>query len=346
MEVVEWLLEGDPSIRWQVMRDLTDASAEEVARERARVASEGWGARLLEAQREDGHWDVEPEFDPESPAGKWWNTLQPGQKGTLMPAGTSTTWTLALLRTFGVDPESEAAQRAAARVNEHCLWEHEGQRYFDGEVEPCINGRTVALGAYFGQNVAPIVARLLDEQMEDGGWNCEQENGSTRGSFHTTIDVLEGLLEFEGAARRGASAQAVSGDLVERLEAARLKGQEYLLERNLMRSLSTGKPIELDRKTEARATWSEFSFPTFWHYDVLRGLDYLRAAAARPEKRVADAIALVESKRDETGRWLAEHRHPGRRHFPLDDGEGKPSRWNTLRALRVLRWYELGGADG
>lgn len=358
MEVVEWLLEADPSIRWQAMRDLTDAPAAEVARERARVATEGWGARLLETQREDGHWDVEPEFDPESPAGQWWNTLQPGQQGTLMPAGTSTTWTLALLRDFGVDPESEAAQRAAARVAEHCLWEHDGQRYFDGEVEPCINGRTVALGAYFGHNVTPIVTRLLDEQMEDGGWNCEQENGSTRSSFHTTIDVLEGLLEFERAAKRGAGGRGASqngaadqevsgpGDLIERVEAARLKGQEYLLERKLMRSLSTGKPIEHDRKTEARATWSEFSFPTFWHYDILRALDYLRAAAARPEQRMADAIALVTAKRDATGRWLAEHQHPGRRHFPLDDGEGKPSRWNTLRALRVLRWYELGGADG
>ncbi|WP_034271474.1 hypothetical protein [Actinospica robiniae] len=340
MEVVEWLLAGDPSVRWQAVRDLTDAPGEQIARERARVAGEGWGAHLLEAQREDGHWEVtSPEFDPESPAAKWWDALQPGQKGTLMPAGTSTTWSLALLRAFGVDPEDEAVRRAVARVAEHCLWEHDGQRYFDGEVEPCINGRAVALGAYFGQSVAPIVRRLLGEQMEDGGWNCEQENGSTRGSFHTTIDVLEGLLEFETAARAGWGGQAADADLIEQVEWARLKGQEYLLERRLMNSRSTGKPIEQDRKTEARATWTQFSFPTYWHYDVLRALDYLRAADARPEERMADAIDLVESKRDQSGRWPAEHRHPGRLHFPLDDGEGEPSRWNTLRALRVLRWY-------
>lgn len=341
MEVVTWLLAGDPSIRWQAERDLTDAPPEQVARERARVAAEGWGAQLLESQRPDGHWEVEPpEFEPESAAAKWWHSLQPGQKGTLMPVGTSTTWSLALLRAFGIDPEDEAVRRAVARVDEHCLWEHDAQRYFDGEVEPCINGRTVALGAYFGRNVAPIVERLLAEQMEDGGWNCEQENGSTRGSFHTTIDVLEGLLEFELAAKSGRGGQAASTGLVERVEAARLKGQEYLLERRLLRSLSTGKPIEHDRKTEARATWTEFSFPTYWHYDVLRALDYLRAADARPEERMAEAIALVESKCDDSGRWPAEHPHPGRLPFPLDDGEGKPSRWNTLRALRVLRWYK------
>src|SRR5207302_2805077 len=159
-------------------------------------------------------------------------------------------------------------------------------------VEPCINGRTVALGAYFGQDVEPIVGRLLGEQMSDGGWNCEQENGSTRGSFHTTIDVLEGLLEFESAA--GAVPEAT---------AARLRGEEYLLERRMRRSLSTGQVIDLDRKTEARAAWNQFSFPTYWHYDVLRGLDYLRAAGVTPDERVAEAIDLVESKRDVDGRW-------------------------------------------
>ncbi|MBR7833865.1 hypothetical protein KDL01_11345 [Actinospica durhamensis] len=336
MDVIEWLIEGDAAVRWQALRDLADAPADQVAAERGRVAHEGWGARLLESQREDGHWDVEPPAFESDAAVKWWGTLQPGQRGTLMPTGTSTTWTLALLKAFGADPADASVRRAVDRVREHCLWEHDAQPYFEGEVEPCINGRTVALGAYFGQDVEPIVARLLTEQMQDGGWNCEQENGSTRGSFHTTVDVLEGLLEFERAAEAAGQDTAI----LAQAGAARLRGQEYLLERRLTRSLSTGEPIEHDRKTEARSRWSEFSFPTFWHYDVLRGLDHLRAAGAAPDERAADAVALVASKRGAAGRWPAENPHPARSHFPLDDGEGAPSRWNTLRALRVLRWYE------
>ncbi len=355
MDVIGWLLDGDASIRWQTLRDLTDEPQDRIAAERAAVAREGWGARLLDLQREDGHWDVQPpEFSSEA-ASRWWHSLAPGQQGTLMPAGTSTTWSLALLKAFGIDPAEESVRRAVARVREHVLWEHEGQRYFDGEVEPCINGRTVALGAYFGQDVEPIVRRLLTEQMSDGGWNCEQENGSRRGSFHSTIEVLEGLLEFERAlaaeaepeSRPGESPESAdrskSADLIAASRAARLRGQEYLLERRLFHSLTTGRPIEFDRKTEAPARWTEFSFPAYWHYDVLRGLDHLRAAAAPPDERAADAVALVASKCGADGRWPAENPHPGRTHFALDDGEGAPSRWNTLRALRVLRWYGAAG---
>jgi hypothetical protein len=226
-----------------------------------------------------------------------------------------------LLRNFGLDPVSAVARRAVRLVREHCRWEHDGEPFFAGEVEPCINGKVVAMGAYFGENVDGIVERLLGEQMTDGGWNCEQENGSTRGSFHSTIDVLDGLLEYE---------RATSGS--PEVSAARLRGQEYFLERRMLRRLSTGDVIE--------PTWTQFSYPTYWHYDVLRGLDYLRAAGAVPDKRVAEAVDLVESKRDANGRWTLENPHPGRLHFEMDEGEGRPSRWNTLRAMRVLRWYE------
>src|SRR2546421_4018514 len=328
MDVVDWLLDSDPAIRWQVLRDLTDASEEEVAAERARVADEGWGARLLALQAEDGHWDRGTPPFTSAEAADWWQSLPPDRQGTLFPEFTSTTWTLTLLRNFGLDPASPGARHAVRRVRDHCRWEHDGEPFFAGEVEPCINGRAVAIGAYFGEDVRGIVDRLLGEQMSDGGWNCEQENGSTRGSFHSTINVLEGLLEYE---RTAGSVPGVT--------AARLRGQEYLLERRMLRRLSTGEVIDQDRKTHRPAAWRQFSYPTYWHYDVLRGLDYLRAAGAIPDGRVAEAIDLVESKRDGHGRWPLEHPHPGRRHVTMDEGEGRPSRWNTLRAMRVLRWY-------
>ena len=320
MDVVEWLLDSDPAIRWQVMRDLVDAPAEEVAAERALAVGEGWGSRLLALQRPDGQWaGGVPKFDSAA-AADWWQSLPSDRRGTLFPEWTSTCWSLTLLREFGLDPTSAGARRAVRLVRDNCRWEHDGEPFFAGEVEPCINGRVVALGAYFGEDVHLVVDRLLGEQMSDGGWNCEQESGSKRGSFHTTIEVLAGLLEYERA--KGES----SG-----VRAARLRGQEYLLERRMLRRLSTGEVID--------PAWTQFSYPTFWHYDVLRGLDYLQAAGARPDERVAEAIGLVESRRDADGRWPLENLHPGRLHFPLDEGEGRPSRWNTLRAMRVLRWY-------
>jgi hypothetical protein len=202
---------------------------------------------------------------------------------------------------------------------------------FAGEVEPCINGRVVTVGSYFGQDVTGIVERLLGEQMADGGWNCEQENGSTRGSFHTTINVLEGLLEHEQAG--GGSAEVT---------AALERGHEYLLERRMLRRLSSGEVID--------AAFTLFSFPTGYHYDALRGLDYLRAAGVTPDGRVAEAIDLVRSKRDADGRWPLENPHEVELvnarlrdlEFDMDEREGRPSRWNTLRSMRVLDWYERG----
>jgi hypothetical protein len=307
---VGWLLDSDPSIRWQVMRDLTDAPADEVAAERARVATEGAGARLLALQAHDGRW-----------GGAAWNR-----------GWDSTMHVLSLLREMGLDPASAEARRAAGLVRDRVTWqgcgprECDGNAFFEGEVEPCINGQVAAVGAYFGQDVRSIVERLLAEQLPDGGWNCEAANGSTRSSFNTTICVLEALLEYERAA----------GDspLVTR---ARLRGQEYLLERRLFRRRSTGEVIARDRK--GGGSWTRFAFPTWWHYDVLRGLEYLRRAGATPDERVAEAIDLVASKRDADGRWPLETRYPGRIPVETDDGEGRPSRWNTLRALRVLDWY-------
>jgi hypothetical protein len=203
-------------------------------------------------------------------------------------------------------------------------------------VEPCINGQVAAVGAYFGQDVRGIVDRLLAEQLPDGGWNCEAANGSTRSSFNTTICVLEALLEHELSVGRSPE-----------VDAARLLGQEYLLERRLFRRRSTGAVIDYDRKDgpgggRGHPAWTRFAFPTWWHYDVLRGLEYLRGAAVAPDERVAEAIDLVASKRDGDGRWPLEVRYPGDMPVEMDDGEGRPSRWNTLRALRVLSWYSAG----
>jgi hypothetical protein len=312
MSALGWLLDSDPAIRWQALRDLTDAPAEEVAAERARVATEGWGPRLLALRREDGLWDTgtpEPE----------WVTLL----------------ALLLLRDMGIDPASEQARTAIGLVHDNATWHSpgpwRGTPLFAGEVEPCINGRVVAVGSYFGQEVTGIVERLLGEQMDDGGWNCEQENGSTRGSFHTTINVLEGLLEHERAT--GGSA-----DVTAALE----RGREYLLERRMLRRLSNGELIE--------PAFTLFSYPTGYHYDALRGLEHLRAAGATPDARVAEAIDLVRGKRDADGRWPLENPHETDLvdarvrdlEFGMDQGEGRPSHWNTLRATRVLDWYERG----
>jgi hypothetical protein len=317
-------LDSDAAIRWQVMRDLTDASVDAVKAENARVGTEGWGAQLLTLQRQDGHWDKSlPARLTSAEAISWWKSLPPERQGTLFPEWTSTAWSLMLLRAFGLDPAGAEARQAVRRVREYVAWEHDGEPFFAGEVEPCINGKVVVLGAYFGEQVHRVVDRLLGEQMADGGWNCEQENGSTRGSFHSTIDVLDGLLEYERAT--GGSPEVT---------AARLRGQEYLLERQMLRRLSTGYVID--------SAFTQFSYPTYWHYDVLRGLDYMRAADATPDERMTEAIRLVESRRDAQGRWSLENPHPGRMHFAMDEGEGRPSRWNTLRALRVLRWYEQG----
>jgi hypothetical protein len=306
MTVMDWLLDSDPSIRWQVMRDLTDEPADDIAAERSRVATEGWGARLLELQADDGRW-----------AGRPWSQ-----------DWTDTFHVLELLRRFGLDPESEQAQRAVGLVREHVVWRGGApgetpwadNQFFEGEVEPCINGNVVATGAYFGVDMAPLVDRLVGEQLPDGGWNCEVENGATVSSFGTTINVLEGLLEHERAI--GGSAE---------VRAARERGEEYMLERRLFRRKSTGEVID--------PSWLEFSFPTWYHYDVLRGLEYLRDAEVKPEERVAEAIRVVMGNRDPDGRWPLQNVHEGDAHFEMDDGEEIPSRWNTLRAMRVLRWF-------
>ena len=308
--IIAWLLDSDPSIRWQVMRDLTASPAKDVATERVCVATEGAGARLFALQGTDGRW-----------GGAAWNR-----------GWNSTMHVLMLLREMGVDPACDEARRALSRVRDHVTWKGGGppecddNPFFAGELEPCINGQLGAVGAYFGQDVQSVVDRLLAEQLPDGGWNCEAPHRSTRSSFNTTICVLDALLEQENLI--GASPEMTK---------ARLRGEEYLLERRLLRRRTTGEVIERDRK--GGAVWSRFAFPTWWHYDILRGLDYLRRAGLGPDERLAEAIELVASKRGPDGRWRLEVQYPGAMPIESDEGEGQPSRWITLRALRVLDWY-------
>jgi len=311
VSVIDWLLDGDPAIRWQVLQDLTDASPDEIAAERARVAGVGWGERLLAAEDPDGLWAGGACF----PAGYRGGPGQPW---------TATMHTLQTLQLLGLDPASAPARRGVALVAENGRWEHAGQRYFDGEVEPCINGRTIETGAYFGVDVAPIVERILAERLEDGGWNCQAELGSVRSSFDTTINVLDGLLAFE---------RATGGSPA--LSTARQRGEEYLLERRLFRRKSTGEVVNPE--------YLDFAFPYYWHYDVLRALDYFRLAGADRDPRMAEAVDIVRSKRQPDGRWSLDRVHPGSVHFDLEGPVGTPSRWNTLRALRVLAWWDGAG---
>lgn len=309
MDVIEWLLEGDPAVRWQAMEDLIDASPADVAAERARVEREGIGARLLSLVDPNGLWDGGACF----PAG-----YRGGEAGQ---PWTATMHTLQTLQIMGLDPATDTARRAIALVAENGRWEHAGQRYFDGEVEPCINGRTVETGACFGVDVAPIVDRLLSEQLDDGGWNCEAENGSVRSSVDTTINVLDGLIEFERA--NGGSPEVRS---------SRERGEEYLLDRQLFRRKSTAEVID--------PGYLDFAFPYYWRYDVLRALDYFRRAGRDPDPRMTVAAEIVRSKQQLDGRWLLDRIHPGRVFFDIESPAGSASRWNTLRALRVLDWWD------
>jgi hypothetical protein len=313
MDVIEYLMEGDPAIRWQVMRDLTDEPDDAVAAERARVATEGWGARLLDEQGADGLWDG--------------GTYRPGWADESRPffdAWTATHFSLLSLVEYGLDPESPQARHAIALVRDNARWEYNGELYFQGEAEPCINGGALAVGAYFGQAAAPIAATLLATQHADGGWNCWDEDPSTSSSFHSTICALEGLWAWE---------QTGAGS--DQLRAARLRAEEYLLERRLLRRKTTGEFVDL------RMTM--MSSPVRWFYDVLRALEYFRLARPDRDARCAEAIDLLRAKRLPMGLFPLENAHAGPTLFRLEaEGEGFPSRWVTLRALRVLRWWDAG----
>ena len=302
--VLDWLLEGDPAIRWQVMRDLLDRPAAEWRPERARVASEGWGRELLRRQDPDGTWAQSLYFR------KW----------------TSTHYTLLLLRSLGLPQENEAARRAAALLFEEGVRPDGGLHFAKSQrhSETCITGMGLAICAYF-QLDDPRLHALVDHlervQTPDGGWNCQWVRGSKHGSFHTTVSVLEGLAQYT----------ALFPDLTKLALRLQAEGREFLLAHRLFRSHRTGEVVS--------QAFTRFSFPPHWHYDVLRALDYLREASDPGDGRLAEAVELVRKRRQADGRWKLQNRHAGASWYEMEQ-VGQPSRWNTLRALRVLRWWE------
>jgi hypothetical protein len=313
MDLTQWLLDSDPALRWQVERDLIGEPPDVWEATRARIATEGFGARLLALQDRDGQWAggaFFPADATEDEEGQPW---------------TATTWSLNMLREWGLDPAVLRERRTAELLAENSRWEYDDLPYWGGEVDCCINAYTVANGVWLGADITGLVDWFLEHRMEDGGWNCEWVEGSTRSSFHSTLNSLKGLLAYDAA----------TGG-TESTGHARRSGEEYLLERSLFRRLSTGEPV---------AYWVDrFAYPFRWFYNVLNAAEYFRQAALldgrEPDPRMAEAIEMIRESRRPDGTWLQARRHPGRVWFEVDSDAGEPSKWLTLYATRVLDWWD------
>jgi hypothetical protein len=315
--LLDWMLDSDPALRWQVERDLAGAPPEVWGATRARIATEGFGAQLLAVQDADGQWAggayFPGDFDFEGPEG----APEAGQPWT------ATTWTLNTLRDWGLDAAALAG--TAEKLDANARWEYENLPYWGGETDCCINAFTLANGAWLGADVSSLPQWFIDHRMVDGGWNCEWVEGSTRSSFHSTLNSLKGILYYE-------SVTGGSDDL----RAARHGGEEYLLERRLLRRLSTEEPI---------GAWAtHFAYPFRWIHSALNAADYFRSASLlegrAPDPRMAEAIEVIRAARQPDGTWTQERRHPGRAWFEIDVPVGKPSPWVTFYAIRVLDWWD------
>jgi len=320
-QLLDWILDTDPALRWQVERDLAGAPAAVWQATRARVATEGFGSRLLALQDDDGQWAggafFPKGFDFEGPeaapgAGQPW---------------TATTWSLNSLREWGVEPKALAG--TAEKLDATCTWEYDDLPYWGGEVDACINAFTLANGQWLGADVAGIAQWFLYHEMAEGGWNCEWVEGSTRASIISTLNSLKGILYYE---------QAGGGtpELREALRAARHRAHEYLLERRLLDRLTSGERI---------APWvTSLAYPFRSFYTTLNAVDYFRAASlfegTPPDPRMADAIETIRADRQPEGSWVQARRHPGRVWFEVDGDRGEPSPWLTFYALRALKWWD------
>jgi hypothetical protein len=306
--VIQWLLDGDSAVRWQVLRDLAGASDRAIEQERRKILRDGWGARLLAKQ---------------DPDGKWAGGLS-SDGGLYSPKWISTTYTMLLLRDFGLPPNASQPQKACRLLLEKGLQRDGGINYGWTGSETCITGMVLSLLSYFEYDdprLDTIANHLLDRQMPDGGWNCRRPYGATHSSVHTTISVLEGLRFYELYCPRN----------VRKIKAAQRRGREFLLMHRLFRSHRTGEII--------KPVFIRFAFPPRWHYDILRALDYFQAVNAPRDPRLSDAICIVQESRRPDGRWALQHSYRGKTYFELER-LGAPSRWNTLRALRVLKWWD------
>ena len=317
----DWLLDTDPALRWQVERDLLDAPEEVWTATRARVAAEGFGAELLSHQDADGQWAGGAYFPADFAFDGPEAAEDAGQPYT------ATTWSLTTLREWGVDASVLAG--TAEKLETNSRWEYDDLPYWGGEVDACINAFTLANGAWVGADVSALVRWFPEHRLPDGGWNCEWVNGSTRSSFHSTLNAIKGLLWYE---------QHTGGD--DALRAARRGGEEYLLGRRLMYRQTTSEQVG------PWVTW--FGYPFRWFYTALRAVDHLREASlydgTAPDQRMSDAIAVIAGARQSDGTWRQERRYPGRVWFEFDVPVGEPSPWLTFFALRVLRWWD-GGAE-
>jgi len=309
--VIQWLLDGDAAIRWQALRDLVGSAKATVEHERRKVARGGWGARLLTKQ------------DPE---GTWAGGLS-SDGGLYSPKWISTTYTMLMLRDFGLLPNTRQARKACKLLLDGGLQRDGGINYgWRGRSETCITGMVASILSYFeyeDPRLDTIAGHLLEQQMPDGGWNCRRPFGATHASVHTTISVLEGLRHLE----------LFRGREVREVRRAQRRGREFLLLHRLFRSHRTGEII--------KPVFIRFSFPPRWHYDILRALDYFQAVNAPCDPRLAEAIEIVRKSQRKDGRWSLPHSYNGKTYFELER-VGAPSRWNTLRALRVLRWWDRG----
>jgi hypothetical protein len=313
--VIQWLLDGDPAIRWQTLRDLVGAAERTVQRERRKITRDGWGARLLAKQ------------DPE---GTWARGLA-ADGGLYSPKWISTTYTMLMLRDFGLPNSTRQARNACKLLLDGGLQRDGGINYgtwakWTRRGETCVTGMVLSILSYFEYEDArldTIASHLLEQQMPDGGWNCQRSSGATHASVHTTISVLEGLRHF----------QLHRGREVLEVRDAQGRGREFLLVHRLFRSHRTGEII--------KPVFTRFSFPPRWHYDILRALDYFQAVNAPRDPRLAEAIDIVRSSQRKDGRWSLQQSYKGKTYFELERLSA-PSRWNTLRALRVLRWWGQG----